>query len=230
VDDVFDEVDDHGEDLLPSSLSDLLTPTERARRMSRTDSREGVAGSPSNLINPNQYGGAERLAQSASAAIPAGNFLEALWSKDGGDARKDPEGEQPVAVESGSSTPPATADLTFTSAQPQPSLRQSLLSQQRTPSSPGVNIRQNPVAPAVDAPYLMRERTDPSSPTTRALQEHAPGQSLPGGIAAALSRMHMQPRTSSGLANEKTGLGPVPSVRREDHDAHDEEALFDMDG
>lgn len=224
MDDVFDEADDHGEDLIPSSLSDLLTPTERARRMSRTDSREGYAGSPSrqNFINPHQYVGAERLAQSANAAIPTGDFLQALWSKDGGDARKD-LGAKPTDV-SGSASP-ATPELSFSPSQPQTNLRQSLLSQQRNPSSPGVQIRQ--VAPAVDAPFLMRERTDPSSPTARALSEHAPGQSLPGGLAAALSRMHMQPRPSSGLASGT--MSPAKPPRREDHDAHEDEALFHMD-
>jgi cleavage and polyadenylation specificity factor subunit 4 len=225
MDDVFDDNDDHGETLLPSSLSDLLTPNEMARRMSRTDSREGALPD-----SPRGAGfahvGAERLAQSANAALP-GNFLEALWSKDGGDARKEGGSGLGVAVGSGGQAKsPATADLSFSPGANAPSLRQSLLSQQRTPAptSPGVSIRQN-AQPAVDAPFLLRDRTDPSSPTARALQQHAPGQSLPGGIAAALSRMHMQPRASSGLAQEQ----PAQAVRREDHDTHDEEALFQMD-
>ncbi|KAL1406360.1 hypothetical protein Q8F55_008059 [Vanrija albida] len=252
IDDVFDEDDGHGEDLIPSSLSDLLTPTERARRMSRNDSHDSAyVGSPgrNSLLNPNQFVGAERLAQSAGAALPPGDFLQALWSQDGQDARR-------TSVATGTSPKP---ELTFTSAQPAtPVLRQSLLSQQRSPnssrSSPSnqqvpssTTAIRGPAAPAVDAPYLLRERvTDPSSPTARALQEHAPGQSLPGGLAAALSRMHMQPggRAPSGLGGRAPdaafagtpnagtvatppGLSvPLPARR----DEHDDDALFHMDG
>jgi cleavage and polyadenylation specificity factor subunit 4 len=71
--------------------------------------------------------------------------------------------------------------------------------------------------------------TDPGSPSARALSEHAPGQSLPGGIAAALSRMHMQPggRTPSGLGTSTPASAAAPTPKRDDHD---EEALFHMDG
>lgn len=237
ITDVFDEHDDHGEDLLPSSLSELLTPKERARRMSRNDSHDSYVGSPGrqNFINPHQYVGAERLAQSANAAIPAGGFLQALWKEDGGDARAGADGETVTPPPESVSTPTGTTPsdpLSFAPSQPQPqpALRQSLLSQQRTtPGSPGVQIRQ--VAPAVDAPFLIRG-TDPSSPTARVLSEHAPGQSLPGGLAAALSRMHMQPRVPSGLSGSGAHVATPPgfnsaAARREDHD---EEALFHMDG
>lgn len=193
IDHAVDEADDHGEDLIPSSLSDLLTPTERARRMSRHDSRDsGSSGFAT---------GGERLAQSASAALPPGGFLQSLWSQDGQDARTS-EGE-----------------LSFPSAAPQPQSRTSLLSQQRSPPKAW---KQNTVQPAIDAPYLMRERVaDPSSPTSRVLSEHAPGQSLPGGLAAALSRMHMQPRKTSGLGGE----APAPKK-----DEHGDEEMFHMDG
>jgi cleavage and polyadenylation specificity factor subunit 4 len=223
IPDVFDEHDDHGEDLLPSSLSDLLTPSERARRMSRNDSRDGQSGSPGRLgYNPHQYVGAERLAQSAGAALPPGGFLQSLWSQDGKDARE-AEGDS------------ESAELSFGGAQPaQPQARTSLLSQQRNPSgSPSPKSSPSKPAtawkgPSVDAPYLMRG-TDPGSPSARALSEHAPGQSLPGGIAAALSRMHMQPggRTPSGLGTSTPASAAAPTPKRDDHD---EEALFHMDG
>lgn len=202
IDHVFDEADDHGEDLIPGSLSDLLTPTERARRMSRHDSRD----SGSSGVFPT---GGERLAQSASAALPQGGFLQSLWSQDGQDARA--SGEE--------------GELSFPSAVPQTApLRQSLLSQQRSPPS---KQGWKTVQPAVDAPYLMRERVaDPSSPTSRVLSEHAPGQSLPGGLAAALSRMHLQqPRKTSGLG-ESSPAAAVPGQKREEHD----DEMFQMDG
>lgn len=246
IPDVFDEHDDHGEDLLPSSLSDLLTPSERARRMSRHDSHDSHAGSPSRLpYNPHQYVGAERLAQSAGAALPPGGFLQSLWSQDGRDARKEGDGAE------GTSPAAAGAELSFGGAQPQPPLRQSLLSQQRQPDSASPSPKSSPskalpaaapavpgarlgawqtVAPAVDAPFLMRG-TDPSSPSARVLSEHAPGQSLPGGLAAALSRMHMQPgaqaRTPSGLGAHTPGSAAAATPKRDDHE---DEGLFHMDG
>ncbi|GMK55317.1 hypothetical protein CspeluHIS016_0203730 [Cutaneotrichosporon spelunceum] len=219
IPDVFDEHDDHGEDLLPSSLSDLLTPSERARRMSRNDSRDSTVGSPGRLgYNPHQYVGAERLAQSAGAALPPGGFLQSLWNQDGKDARE---------------TTGESTELSFGGAQPQPN-RTSLLSQQRGPSgSPSPKSSPSKAAaawkgPSVDAPYLMRG-TDPGSPSARALSEHAPGQSLPGGLAAALSRMHMQPgnRTPSGLGTSTPSSAVAPTPKRDDPD---EEALFHMDG
>lgn len=230
---VFDADDDHGEDLLPSSLSDLLTPTERARRMSRHDSRDGaIVGSPSRapFANPHQYVGAERLAQSAGAAITSGGFLQALWSQDGKDARTTGEAKP------SSSGASSQNELGFSPGQQGPApQRASLLSQQRSPDKrSSANI-----SPAVDAPYLVRDLvTDPNSPSARALQEHAPGQSLPGGLAAALSRMHMQPRATSGLATpgskaDSSATTPpgynaqLSGARRDDAD---DEGLFHMDG
>lgn len=235
---VFEADDDHGEDLLPSSLSDLLTPTERARRMSRHDSRDGaIVGSPGRapFANPHQYVGAERLAQSAGAAITSGGFLQALWSQDGQDARKTDENTKQVSITPGSGSS-SQNDIGLSPGQTGGSQRQPLLSQQRSPD------KRSPanIAPAVDAPYLVRDLvTDPNSPTARVLREHAPGQSLPGGLAAALSRMHMQPRTASGLASPASkldsstttppGFNPTSAgaARRDDGD---DEGLFHMDG
>jgi hypothetical protein len=46
------------------------------------------------------------------------------------------------------------------------------------------------------------------SPGTRALETHAPGQSLPQGLAAGLSRLHLRPsatRTTSGPTSGSQG-------------------------
>lgn len=243
---VFDADDDHGEDLLPSSLSDLLTPTERARRMSRHDSRDGaIVGSPSRapFANPHQYVGAERLAQSAGAAIHSGGFLQALWSQDGKDARTTTGESKP----SSSGTGTLQNDLGFSPGSGQGQGQQasaggsqrSLLSQQRSPDKRSPSSAS--ISPAVDAPYLVRDLvTDPNSPSARALQEHAPGQSLPGGLAAALSRMHMQPgRATSGLATPSSkdssattppGYSAPLSTAAARRDDADDEGLFHMDG
>ncbi|KAJ9120765.1 hypothetical protein QFC22_002697 [Naganishia vaughanmartiniae] len=107
LDDEDDE--DNGEDFLPSSLSELLTPRERARRMSRHNSNQqsgsvGVsmgwsatppttAGTPQVAefgsswdarLNPDHF--LNRQAQSAGAV--AGGFLQSLWDDAGEDVRK----------------------------------------------------------------------------------------------------------------------------------------------
>ncbi|ODO04553.1 hypothetical protein I350_05157 [Cryptococcus amylolentus CBS 6273] len=251
-DTVFEDEDDHGEEFLPSSLSDLLTPQERARRMSRRDS-DGEAYSPSYAQGPAWTG--ERLAQSAGATMGQKGFLQGLWSANGEDARKHRNSSSNAQ------------DLTFGPTTAQPSgHRTSLLTQQRSPgsaspTSPGMSTSSFG-APALNAngsndPYLIR--LDPSSPSQRALLDHAPGQSLPGGLANALSRLHMHgPRSPSNLAvgsppaagglglGGRGGLGegwrvdeheregedgagtPLggAGVKREEHD----EGLFAMDG
>ncbi len=104
IDDGGGDDDEHGEDFLPSSLNELLTPRERARRLSRRDSQDSYTGSPrsgwmgahgggattsNNLAYlPSPWGGNERLAQSAGAALGPGGFLQSLWSPDGEDVRK----------------------------------------------------------------------------------------------------------------------------------------------
>lgn len=201
--------------------------------MSRHDSRDGaIVGSPSRapFANPHQYVGAERLAVSAGAAINSEGFLQALWSQDGKDARTTAEEAKP-ATSSGSSQ----NELGFSPNQQAGAQRASLLSQQRSPEKrTSANI-----SPAVDAPYLVRDLvTDPNSPSARALQEHAPGQSLPGGLAAALSRMHMQPRPSSGLATPSSKVdssattppGYAAALSTARRDDGDDEGLFHMDG
>lgn len=247
--DVFDDDDDHGEDLIPSSLSDLLTPMERARRMSRRDSTDsGFGASPGSgqrQIPPmvSAGWGGERLAQSAGANMGPGNFLQSLWSAEGGDARR-------LGGENGDGGFAFGPDT----AAPQP--RQSLLSSSRTPSSPHrtgqvkgqVPAQAHPIGSThrmqgwtsedAEPPFFSRAH-DPSSPSARALQEHAPGQSLPGGVATALSRLHLHgPRPSSGLAHASTtseegeGDGATPPLahghvaRKEEH----EEGVFTMDG
>ena len=225
--DVFadDDPNDHGEDLLPSALNDLLTDTERARRKSHRDSNDSMPASPtrSGGLLGAKWGG-ERLAQSAGATMGPPGFLQGLWSAEGADARKAQPGE----------------DLTFGPTTAQPQTRHSLLTQQRSPVSPKRTSRE-PMIP-VESPFLIRDlAVDPHSPSARALQQHAPGQSLPGGLANALSRLHLHgPRPSSGLANatgsnEESVSGsqtppmgslPLPGRREE----HEDEAFFTMDG
>ncbi|EIW78750.1 hypothetical protein CONPUDRAFT_108759 [Coniophora puteana RWD-64-598 SS2] len=53
------------------------------------------------------------------------------------------------------------------------------------------------------------ERTSTISPSMRALQSHAPGQSLPQGLAAGYSRIHALPTTATS-PNVPGGLSPGP--------------------
>lgn len=212
------------EKYLPLSLNELLTPVERARRKSRRDSSDSFSASPS---KPRPYlrpdWGGERLAQSAGPTMGPPGFLQGLWSADGVDARKQQEDD----------------DFTFGPTIAQPAGRHSLLTQQRSPISPRHPPREQAIA--VEGPFLIRT-ADPHSPSTRALQEHAPGQSLPGGLANALSRLHLHgPRPSSGLARATSredgpASGPTSPKHgasqhlRSKKDEHEEEALFTMDG
>lgn len=242
------EDEDHGEDLIPSSLSDLLTPRERARRMSRRDSIESSSASPGRPGQPARLwsGHGERLAQSAGPTMGPG-FLQGLWSAEGGDARKDSVKNQPP-------TTPGP-DGTFGYAGNGGS-KSSLLSQMRSPNSPGAfasgqngspisawspSKGQSAVAitpmDTAPSPYAMRQAADPSSPSARALQEHNPGQSLPGGLASALSRLHMKGPLSSrtsGLAAagdlEEGDERRSPGAHTDKADDRDDDELFTMDG
>ena len=243
-DDVFtddQEDDEDGEGLaiaVPDLLAELLTPREMARRMSRRDSQDSFSASPSRgafIQKALWSGGAggERLAQSAGPTMGPG-YLQGLWSAEGGDARK---------VQS-----PHKDEFAFgpNTAVPQGARQQSLLTQQRSPTSPQEGFEgflPSPPLPTgrsdLDAnatPFLNRATGDPSSPSARALQEHAPGQSLPGGLANALSRIHLQgARPGSGLAHAANGHmeevdekepRPVKGKKEE----HMEEGVFAMEG
>lgn len=241
-----DNDDDHGEDFLPASLNDLLTPAERARRLSRRDSNDSHGVSParggflSAKWTTTPGAGPERLAQSAGANLGPANFLQSLWSNDGADKRRGDESPYSAGLPRPTAGPsPATATAAggagggaWAAGAP----RQSLLSQQRTPAtatgtSPGRSVESNN--------FLLRHPPHPSSPSARAFQEHAPGQSLPGGVATALSRLHLHAPGPSGLApspmpadsdkREPTppmSTVPLPTKRADDHD----EGLFAMDG
>lgn len=225
--DVFDEDDDdHGEDLLPSSLSDLLTPIERARRLSRRDSNDYFGVSPARSASGNHpvFSG-ERLAQSAGAAMGPAGFLQSLWSP----GTRSSTGETNLQFGPSTATPP-------------PASRQSLLSQQRSPISPLRNQAntqpKSPWRPEPDpsgeimdysnlTPPFFARAPDPSSPSARALSEHAPGQSLPGGVATALSRLHLQGETrGETISLETAKVDEGDDKGREDR----EEVMFTMDG
>jgi len=217
-----EEEEDHGEDFLPASLNDLLTPQERARRLSRRDSNDsysfGASPARAGFLSAQWNNGGERLAQSAGANLGPANFLQSLWNNEGTDRRRVDDQHQP-----GTGASPAAHVG-----------RQSLLTQTKSPISP----QRYPLglSPSIDSSlaYPLRPSPHPSSPSARAINEHAPGKSLPGGVATALSRLHLhnpeEPKVNGTTKAETTitpemGTVPLPS-KREDHD----EGLFAMDG
>ena len=242
--------DDHGEDFLPASLNDLLTPQERARRLSRRDSNDSFGASPARggfLSTPWSGNGPERLAQSAGANLGPANFLQSLWSNDGGDRRRGENGDD---------------DSSSNNAHQSAGQRQSLLTQSKAGAgSTAAQTQTNGLSPSnqggrfgispgrsIGADFPLRNPPHPSSPSAKALNEHAPGQSLPGGVAAALSRLHLHDaRPSSGLSSSKDrqripastaetktnettppmSTVPLPhSNKKDDHD----DGVFSMDG
>jgi hypothetical protein len=64
---------------------------------------------------------------------------------------------------------------------------------------------------------MQRERAPPLgadmlSPSSKALQSHAPGQSLPQGLAAGLSRLHLVPAGGAGAGGGGGGVGLTNGV------------------
>ncbi|WWC87935.1 uncharacterized protein L201_002835 [Kwoniella dendrophila CBS 6074] len=260
----IDDEEEHGEDFLPSSLSDLLTPQERARRMSRRDSQgpeEAFSNSPGGRYGSALWGGAsasqggERLAQSAGPNLgPNGSgFLQSLWSAEGEDARKSQNGindngnggESAELQENGDGL--SFGQQSTNTVGQQPKRQTSLLTQQRSPTaSNGSSSITSPLSPNRqinnEPPYLIRNLGEQSSSpsSTKVLQEHLPGQSLPGGLASALSRLHMQNHSNSVTAKAPTNTNDNRIEETDDKkltghssagDGHDEEeGLFDMDG
>lgn len=243
--------DDHGEDFLPASLNDLLTPAERARRISRRDSNESFGASPARagfLATPWSGNGPERLAQSAGANLGPANFLQSLWSNEGADRRRD-GGDIPADQDGDNGT---LVNGLSSASKNEPIGRQSLLTQSKGTGSPSYQNRFG-TSPArvVEQQYPLRNPPHPSSPSARAFNEHAPGQSLPGGVAAALSRLHLHnPKSSSGLAQDRPStttttatattteketvevtppMSTVPLPHSNKKDDHDD-GLFAMDG
>lgn len=274
-----DDDEDNAEDFLPSSLNELLTPREQARRLSRRDSNHS-AGAVGIAMGWSTSGGVQstrpitsatssfdgrtnvdllisRQAHSASAAV--GGFLQDLWDNSGEDARRtrvqgssalaNGSDRQSISMENRQiATPPDTGFLLGPSNNsmgflPQFGMRHksgtpsSLLTDQHNKAM----MRQGSSGIASHFPARPSPLTQPSttdifadvpgyvaptksnlvpghgpvqpvlSPGSRALQTHAPGQSLPQGLAAGLSRLHLQPsrQHETSLAFSPAGSGGI---------------------
>lgn len=102
---------------------------------------------------------------------------------------------------------PVTRGNLHSPSRPSPLHRDSTnqaISSSNVPVKDGLEVQHAHLAPPHLRPMV--------SPGTRALETHAPGQSLPQGLAAGLSRMHLRPSTSrqtSGLNNSTSNGGLV---------------------
>lgn len=289
--DAEEDDDDHGEEFLPSSLNELLTPKERARRMSRRDSNQsaGAVGIRMgwNLVDgdlQNQPGGAaatpgwerpnidlllNRQALSASATT---GFRRDVWGDDStstirggrelamgsaGDKVKisgfnvSPTTSSHSSALSSMFNPGTTASSTQSIDASHPHSHENI---RTAPPDTGFSLgpsnsslaflsqlTSRPAGSALDGHKMSHSPSRPSplhtaiydtdeqrirrpgpvparstlapnplsqpmlSPGARALQSHAPGQSLPQGLAAGLSRLHLQSNRTS--ARQALGAG-----------------------
>ncbi|KAH9848299.1 hypothetical protein C2E23DRAFT_871273 [Lenzites betulinus] len=278
--------DEDLEDFLPSSLTDLLTPEERSRRMSRTNR--------SNAVGADRDSSAQRSGTEAhhrySRSVPAPSLLQdirSIWSDAGAVPAGSPDaaalGTSHLGGGLGNGTPSSFTSNSGLGARVDEMLNPSNASaaflpglhhykNQRPVMTPGLstmysgggaNLSTHPLStsasaygpelngmamspprtsvygnrPAFDQvpsdSYLQHHGLRPGarpipggeaygpgldehrtalSPSARALQAHAPGQSLPQGLAAGYSRIHAlpppvipSPSTSSVLS--RTPLG-----------------------
>jgi hypothetical protein len=240
--------DEDLEEFIPSSLTDLLTPSERERRLSRTG---GLNGShrPSVEAHHQRY----------PHSLPANTLLDnvkSLWDGTGADhtlSSPFSAAQPPKPARSGLSPEPLGSGInpnTFSNTPP-PFLNPSTLNTRAYTgqSFPSTSDLPAPVArPAAGisagaALAAAVSNSNPSSsmtpgnnpgnffgfhqseaafnyshvgavalsPSTRARRSHEPGQSLPQGLAAGLSRLHLiPPPATSASPPTIPGLGSSP--------------------
>ncbi|RPD53019.1 hypothetical protein L226DRAFT_517423 [Lentinus tigrinus ALCF2SS1-7] len=272
--------DDDLEEFIPGSLTDLLTPEERSRRMSRT-----------NATRPHMVGMERESSQQRSEAhhrysrsVPAPSLLQdikSIWGADGAVPVGSPDAAGlaagPLGGGLGNGTPssftsnsglgartvedmlsPSNASAAFLpglhhyiNAKPQRPPMVGGLSSMYAAAAAGHNLStsayghefngvamspprtstygaQLPLRPAPrpipgGEPFMpgLDDQRSAMSPSSRALQAHAPGQSLPQGLAAGYSRIHAlppppvipSPSSSSMLSRTPLGGGFSPGTK-----------------
>ncbi|KAG8704482.1 hypothetical protein FRC08_002209 [Ceratobasidium sp. 394] len=221
--DLDNAVDDEDlEEFLPSSLTDLLSPSERERRMSRTkhgarpsvdnqlfsrsvpstnmldikslwddqNKPRGRDADPSTSLNNSQMRGlshgrfGEEESKSASSSLMGTSNVSAGFLS---------HVHRPAGVNAGARTVSAQSfeQSTMNNHGDAPSGPDFVISASIDPVSTLGAMHSRPIPGAQKA-----ELSSALSPSTRALRNHAPGQSLPQGLAAGLSRLHLIPAGS----------------------------------
>lgn len=212
--------DDDLEEFLPSSLNELLTDEEKKRRWSRTGgqrptveqhhrySRSVPAASlmdnVKNIWNENTSdiprSGGPSPSMLGTSNVSTG-FMPRRPSVPVSRAFSDsPNTAHPNNVHfgfNGAESPstggfasPLTGLYNFNRPQPQ--------QHPATSTANSFNIQQPRPIPGAGEEVF---NGNPLSPSARALQEHAPGQSLPQGLAAGLSRIHIKPPVALGTSS-----------------------------
>jgi len=207
------------EEFLPSSLNDLLTPEERKRRFSRSGSSK-----PAPTQANHQY----------SRSVPAAGLLDASIWKDTPIERELSTSVASMSFRSGfGSEGPSPSHFPGTSNASGAFLPQfHRNTNQSTRGFVSHSFDQDRdevgVLPQLGASRALRYDnngiplgygsnrsaalgSDALSPSARALQSHAPGQSLPQGLAAGLSRLHLVPLPHRG---DLPDLSEIPGGAR----------------
>ena len=225
---LHDDEDDL-EEFLPSSLNELLTEEEKKRRWSRTGgqrptlepqhhrySRSVPAASlMDNVKNIWHENGSDmhRSGGPSPSLLGTSNISTGFMPRrpsmpvsrafsDSPNAVHPSNGqfgfngaESPSA--GGFASPPLAGLYSFNRSQPQ---------HPATSTSNSFGIQQPRPIPGTGEEVF---NGNPLSPSARALQEHAPGQSLPQGLAAGLSRIHIKPPAGLGTS---TSPHHIPSL------------------
>ena len=285
--------DEDLEEFLPSSLTDLLTPSERSRRMSRTHSGSSrpahLSDTPPPLPPVHPLASQTQSHHRYSRSVPAPTLLgdvKSIWAERGLTTNgAPPSPDKPTfgvpaigsgtpsslkssnglgALNLGGTITPSGAGTGIFRDDPHSSSSSLLapsnasaaflpgLHHYYSKTNSGTNNGRNPSAglalgtglglgglsrsplshtpihgPAADevltgtnnGPSIGLGLGEATSPSFRALQSHAPGQSLPQGLAAGYSRIHALPLTGSpsSLGGSSVGGGgggafspPVP--------------------
>ncbi|KAG0706883.1 hypothetical protein DFH29DRAFT_92196 [Suillus ampliporus] len=291
--------DEDLEEFLPSSLNDLLTPEERSRRMSRTNSvrpaqvqNNGLGLDPPFLTAHSQ---AEGSRHHYSRSVPATSLLgdvKSIWAERTGGLPGSPDTSHAFNLAVGTPSSfkstsgfggrsftnedvnPSSSLLSPSNASAAflPSLHQYYLNSkpsgiQRSTSGLGrpagsplqPPTPQNPPPTSFSPPRISslgghrppfdehasgrpipfggegEERPAAISPSIRALQAHAPGQSLPQGLAAGYSRIHALPMTMSPSSAAAFSPGSNNNLHSLNHDwvggsVNQPDHLFAADG
>lgn len=226
--------EDDFEEFLPSSLNELLTDEEKKRRLSRTGGQRPVMEThhrysrsvPAvNLMDSVKGIWSDNNGDLQSNVGLSPSFLGTSNVSTGFLPRR-----TPVNARTFSEAPPAltasSTHLNFSSSgsplttgfisPPLPNIfssqRTSNIAQHQSASGTLDSLQQPRPIPAANQDLYSG---NPLSPTVRALQEHAPGQSLPQGLAAGLSRLHIRPSASivSGASPHLPTLSGSPGAR-----------------
>lgn len=254
------EDDGDMEDFIPSSLSDLLTPEERSRRMSRSNSGQGgtplTAGHLADQLQQGvglssslgQGGSGHRYSRSVPAQSLLGD-ISAIWSEKSGNQAPVGLPASPSHLNVGNGTPssftsnsfggrsfteehsylnPSNASAAFLPGNMHHHLapKQALSSNlgrgfrdngQLSQRAASGNIQRAPfnASPSSHRPIPLQPEIpadDPNllSPNARALHAHAPGQSLPQGLAAGYSRIHALPALPLPSPSSTAGFSVSP--------------------